>query len=298
MVFCGSLPFFVVESKYAFMEKRLKGKKMKLLRADLHLHTMASDGTWTPEELVLAAKAADLGIIAVTDHESVANVLQTEELSQAAGIKFYRGVEISTTYGNHCYHVLGYGIDVTDKRLLELLNYNTYLLEKKDEDSILVLINKGWPINIDDYHNYTYDRRRGGFKALIYLQDKGLCTGVDDFFKHIFTSDNELCFPEFGTIGETIDIIHNAGGKAFLAHSASDFHGPGLDITLGVLGNEKFDGFECYHSGHNLEDTANLVRYCHEHNKLISGGSDCHGTFVPSRTIGIPEIYENDIKME
>ena len=89
---------------------------------------------------------------------------------------------------------------------------------------------------MDDYHNYIYDRRRGGFKSLIYLQDKGLCTGVDDFFKHIFTSDNELCFPQFGTIGETIDIIHNAGGKAFLAHSASDFHGITIVITFYNLG--------------------------------------------------------------
>jgi 3',5'-nucleoside bisphosphate phosphatase len=271
---------------------------MELLRVDLHLHTTASDGTWTPEALVTAAQKAGLGIISVTDHESVANVLETEKLCRGAGIKFYRGVEISTTYGNHCYHVLGYGIDIANKKLLSLLDYNTYLLEKKDEDSISVLINKGWPITIDDYQNYTYDRCRGGFKALLYLQDRGFCTGVDDFFRHIFTTGNGLYFPEFNSISETIDIIHNAGGKAFLAHSASDFHGPGLDITLGVLGKEKFDGFECYHSGHSLEDTASLVRYCHEHNKLISGGSDCHGTFVPGRIIGRPEIYECDIRME
>ena len=51
--------------------------------------------------------------------------------------------------------------------------------------------------------------------------------------------------------------------KALETKMAIENHGPGLDITLGVLGEEKFDGFECYHSGHNLEDTANLVRYCH-----------------------------------
>jgi len=271
---------------------------MKLLRADLHLHTTASDGTWTPEELVLAAQKAGLKIMAVTDHESVANVLTTENLAAKAGIKFYRGVEISTTYGDHSYHILGYDIDVTNKNLLELLQHNTNLLEKKDEDSISVLIAKGWPITMKDYHSYSYDRRRGGFKSINYLQDRGLCKDIEDFFRHIFTENNDLCFPQFPTIEEAIQVIHAAGGKAFLAHSASDFHGAGLDITLAVLGDKSFDGFECYHSGHSLEDTATLVKYCHDHNSLISGGSDCHGTFVPSRIIGLPIIYEKDIRME
>jgi len=271
---------------------------MTLLRADLHLHTTASDGTWMPEEVVLAAKKAGIGIMAVTDHESIDNVLATEKLAVNMGIKFYRGVEISTTYGENSYHVLGYGIDVTNKGLLELLQHNTYLLEQKDEDSIAVLVDKGWPITLKDYHAYSYDRGRGGFKSVNYLQDKGLCKGVDDFFKDIFTKNNDLEFPQFPAIDETIKIIHAAGGSAFLAHSASDFHGLGLEITLSALSGQNFDGFECYHSGHSVEDTATLVRHCLEHNKLISGGSDCHGTFVPSRRIGLPVIYENDIRME
>lgn len=271
---------------------------MKLLRADLHLHTTASDGTWTPEEVILAAQNAGVGIMAVTDHESIANVLATEKLAIKAGIKFYRGVEISTTYGEHSYHVLGYGIDVKNKELLELLRHNTNLLERKDEESISVLINKGWSIDMNDYRGYDYDRRRGGFKSVNYLQDRGLCRGVDDFFAHIFTENNDLRFPKFPSIEETIQIIHAAGGKAFLAHGASEFHGPGLKSTLSDLEQQNFDGFECYHSGHSLEDTAALVKYCHEHNCLISGGSDCHGTFVPSRIIGQPAIYERDICME
>ena len=69
---------------------------MDLIRADLHLHSTASDGTWLPHELVAAARAANLGAMAVTDHESVANVEETEKYAAEAGIKFLRGVEIST----------------------------------------------------------------------------------------------------------------------------------------------------------------------------------------------------------
>ena len=68
---------------------------MDLIRADLHLHSTASDGTWLPQELVAAAKQANLGAIAVTDHESVANVEQTEEYALEAGMQFLRGVRCS-----------------------------------------------------------------------------------------------------------------------------------------------------------------------------------------------------------
>lgn len=64
------------------------------MQVDLHIHSTASDGTWTPPEVVAAALAAGLGAIAVTDHDSVANVAATHELAVAAGLKFIPGAEI------------------------------------------------------------------------------------------------------------------------------------------------------------------------------------------------------------
>ncbi|MGL5206924.1 MAG: PHP domain-containing protein [Acidaminococcaceae bacterium] len=270
---------------------------MEFIRADLHLHSTASDGTWLPQQLVAAAKQAKLGAIAVTDHESVANVAETEAYARQAGVQFLRGVEISTTKHETCFHVLGYGIDITDRRLLELLNHNESLLAKKDEDSISILAEKGWPVCMTEFQSYEHDRGRGGWKALSYLQDKGLCSDIMDFFNRIFTQENALGFPVFPTIAETIDIIHNAGGVAILAHAASEMHGPGLLSTMDEMALEKFDGFECYHSGHNAEDTRTLLAYCQQNNLLISGGSDSHGDFVKSRIIGNPEIFTKNLNL-
>ncbi|MCD7873424.1 MAG: hypothetical protein LUH17_00160 [Acidaminococcaceae bacterium] len=94
-----------------------------------------------------------------------------------------------------------------------------------------------------------------------------------------------------------MDAIHGAGGVALCAHAASSFHGPGLAATLLELAKEDFDGFECYHSGHSREDTAALLTYCRQHQLLISGGSDCHGSFVPSRTLGRPVIDSRDLNL-
>lgn len=269
------------------------GEKMR--KVDLHIHSTASDGTWTPQELVNAAQAAGLGLIAVTDHDSTANVAETMRIASANGIKCLPGVEVCSTKDGMSFHILGYGIDTANKPLQELLAHNTYLLEKKDDDSVQLLIKQGWPLDFKEFQNYTYDRRRGGWKSLAYLIDKGLCSGVNDFFKRIFTAENDLGFPEFPPISEVIAAIHGAGGAALCAHAASAFHGPGLAQTLVELIEEPFDGFECYHSGHSEEDTQLLLTHCRVEGMLISGGSDCHGSFVPTRHLGKPDVYETDI---
>lgn len=151
------------------------------MQVDLHIHSTASDGTWTPPEVVAAALAAGLGAIAVTDHDSVANVAATHELAVAAGLKFIPGAEICSTKDDFCFHILGYGIDVTNKQLMDLLEHNERLLNSKDDESIKMLIERGWPLDFEEFLRYDYDRRRGGWKALAFLQDKGLCGDVNDF---------------------------------------------------------------------------------------------------------------------
>lgn len=264
-------------------------------RVDLHIHSCASDGTWTPTELVAAAQSAGLGAIAVTDHDCVANVDAVMRAAKDAGLHCLTGVEVCSTKDEFSFHILGYGIDTQNKALLDLLAHNDGLLRQKDDDSIKILIKHGWPLDFDEFEHYSYNRCRGGWKALAYLEDKGLCKGVQDYFAHIFTAENELGFPVFPSIAEVVNIIHGAGGVALCAHAASSFHGPGLAKTLLELMSEPFDGFECYHSGHSPEDTRVLLAHCRSEGMLISGGSDCHGRFVPGRPLGQPEIYDGDL---
>jgi predicted metal-dependent phosphoesterase TrpH len=266
-------------------------------RVDLHIHTIASDGSWTPRQAVDAAKKAGLGVMAVTDHDSVDSVAAAREAAREAGIVCYTGVEICSTYEGHCFHILGYGMDIDHPLFREHLAYNTELLERTDEEAIGKLGREGWPVSIEEYRAYRYDPARGGFKALFYLVDKGLCRDVKDFFSRIFVKERGLDFPVFPTIEETVATIHQAGGVALLAHPASHFHGPGLRETLHAVSKKPLDGFECYHTAHNKPDTAALVEFCREHHKLISGGSDCHGRFVDGRIIGQPVILEDQIHL-
>lgn len=260
------------------------------MRADLHIHTTASDGTWDPAELVRHVAAEGIGVFAVTDHDCTDNVAEAERLARADRLHFLPGVELNATKDGHNFHILGYGIDIRNGALQDLCSHNRCLLEKKDEDSIRRLEERGWDVSLREFANYDYDRHRGGWRALAYLQDKGLCGDVNDFFQRIFTAENRLGFPDFPGIGEVVRVIHAAGGAAVCAHLASTFHGAGMQEYLPRLKEEALDGFECYHSGHTPGNSRLLAVFCRRHGLYISGGSDCHGAFVPTRHLGQPFV--------
>ncbi len=264
---------------------------------DLHLHTFASDGTWGPEEVVAAALKANVGMVAVTDHDNIDNVAPTQKVAKEAGLKFIPGVEICATKGEAQFHILGYGIDLTNKRLWDLIHYNELIFLKQDEYGIKLLEDAGWPVSLKEFERYVYNRRRGGFPALNYLIDLGLCRDVDDFFSRIFRKTVPWEYPIFTSVSNVVSVIHEAGGIAICAHAASGFHGPGVHNNLNILADEKLDGFECYHSGHSAEGTEILLEHCHKHGLYISAGSDCHGDFVKTRHIGVPKVEHTQINL-
>ena len=149
-------------------------------KVDLHLHTIASDGSWTPREAVLAAKKAGLGIMAVTDHDSLGSVAPVMKLAPKEGIEVIAGVEMCSTYEGRCFHILGYGFDCSNPILLAHLAHNRRLLEETDERAIGILSEEGWPVSIKEYRAYVYDPRRGGFKALFISSIRAMpgCKGL------------------------------------------------------------------------------------------------------------------------
>ncbi len=267
------------------------------VRVDLHIHTTASDGTWMPAETVAAVRAAGVGLFAVTDHDTAASVALTARLAAAAGLDFLPGVEISVTLAGHLFHVLGYGIDPEGAVLQRILVANTALMEEVDHDSIRKLVAAGFPVDYAEFCAYHHDPGRGGWKSLSYLIDKGLCTGVGDFFAELFNAKRGIVFPDFPHPAEAIAAIKAAGGVPVLAHPGSDFHGPALEETLEMFAAEDIEGVECFHLCHDAATTRRAVEWCDRRDLLITGGSDCHGGFVPARRLGVPEIRLGQLRL-
>lgn len=260
------------------------------MKVDLHIHTTASDGSWSPRELVAEVIAAGIGLFAVTDHDSIDNLSETRILAEQADLLFVSGVEICSTLRGQQFHLLGYGFDPLSPVLISLLKKNTELMEQADEESIRKLIAQGLPIDYDEYQAYQHNPKRGGWKSLSYLTDKGLCTDVKGFFANLFSAERGIVFPDFPPPREIIETIHQAGGKAVLAHPGSAFHGAQLEETLDYFADEAIDGVECFHPCHDKATSAQALDWCRRHGLLVTGGSDCHGSFVPERRLGLPEI--------
>lgn len=267
------------------------------MKVDLHIHTTASDGSWTPEKLVAEVHKAGIGLFAVTDHDTVRNIPLARQLAAEAGIAFLSGVEISTTVAGRSFHILGYGIDPAAEGLQRILRHNTELLEEVDRDSIRKLIANGFAIDYEEYCAYRHDPARGGWKSLSFLIDKGFCRDVQDFFGNLFTPEKGLAFPVYLPPREVIGAIKAAGGMAILAHPGSDFHGPALEETLDHFGHEEITGVECFHPGHNEATTRRVLAWSRKNGLLITGGSDCHGTFVPQRHLGVPFVQLEQLRL-
>jgi len=260
------------------------------MKADLHLHTNASDGTWSPEALVDNIIRAEIGIFAVTDHDSVENVITVADLVKGTDLKFIRGVEVNTVENGHIFHILGYNIDPEDKFLNEILLKNRNVMDERDERSIKLLQKMDYPVAPEEFAAYENNTERGGWKALNYTIDKGLCSTYKEFFKLFGDKRKGPGIEDCAKPETAISAIKSAGGIPVLAHPGSGLYGNNPRETVSLAIEMGVEGVECFHPENGEEATEYCLELCRRENLFITGGSDCHGTFVKERWLGKPDI--------
>lgn len=260
------------------------------MKVDLHLHTSASDGTWSPEDLIKNIIDSGIEIFSVTDHDSVENIEAVSGLAREESLTFFKGVEINTFKDGQVFHILGYNIDTNDETLNNILLKNRVFLEERNEESITVLSEKGHPVSRDEYNGYRNNPGRGGWKALNYAIDKGLCRTYKDFFT-LFGENREL-LPVDGFVKPeaAISSIKEAGGITVLAHPGSGVYGSDYYYVVTAALDMGIEGIECYHPENRPRVTEYCLEICKNNRLYITGGSDCHGDFVKERRLGKPVI--------
>jgi predicted metal-dependent phosphoesterase TrpH len=266
------------------------------LRVDLHLHTTASDGRWTPEELVDQVQRAGIGVFAVTDHDALGGLAPTAALMRGSGLRFLPGVELSARLDGQVYHLLAYGFDPADPALNDFVEANNERLLGASDRALCMLAEAGYPVCVEEYKAYTWDRRRGGWKALNYLIDQGVCRDVHGYFGKLF--GGELRHPEadFPSPEEVMAVARGAGGVVVLAHPGAGFYN-GLDESrLDELVEMGLRGLECYSFHHDPAMTQAFLDYCRNRELLITGGSDCHGGFA-GRALGVPPVHYDSLRL-
>jgi predicted metal-dependent phosphoesterase TrpH len=266
------------------------------MRADLHIHTTASDGCWGPERVVAEVQARSIGLFAVTDHDVIDNVAPVEALARDAGLAFLRGVEVSSWLDEHYFHILAYGFEPDASSFFALLRENRAKMMESNREVIHGLIARGYPIDPDDFETYSYDQFRGGWKALNFLIDRGFCTGVKDYFGDLGIGPSKV-FRTFPHPAEVIALIEEAGGVPVLAHPGATLKDVGVTAeTLQPLLDFGIAGVECYHRYNDEATTRFCLDWCARHDLIVTVGSDCHGGLV-NRELGFPPTDTADLRL-
>lgn len=242
---------------------------------DLHLHTRFSDGTDAPAAML--ERAAELGFraAAITDHDTVGGVAEALRAAQTLGLDFLSGVEISASFANKELHVTGLGIRLDFPPLLEELDtLRKHRAERAAE--ILARLNAlGIAIDPEDLEARAKGAAIGRLHIAQELHAKGITKTVQKAFDQYIGGGRDAFISKVSADCETaLELIHAAGGLAFLAH-------PGIgkvsSARLTQLLQLPFDGIEAYHSKHTPGQVTAFLQIAAERHLLISGGSDCHG---------------------
>lgn len=262
---------------------------------DMHIHTTASDGTCTPEEVLDLIIKNNIGLFSITDHDTIEGNLKIKD-KIPDDICYIIGSEISSTYNGDEYHITAYDFDYNNGRLKELLAFNIKQRDEFNTKIVQYVERVGMLEDVGDYFLYEDDPKKGGWDSLNYLLDKNIVKDLGEYFNIIKLSNKKLIFKH---PKEVIDVIRAAGGYSFLAHPSA--YEKGIKLSLGVLKEWKdygISGIECYSPYlENIEDANHYINFCKEHNLMISAGSDCHGEFN-DRTIGVPKVSLDKIKLD
>lgn len=255
---------------------------------DLHVHSTASDGTYTPAELVQLAVSAGLSAFALTDHDTIAGISEAKLAATDCNCEVISGVELSCDYNGREVHMVGLFIDETDPALqAELASFNERRIERNKE-MVRRLQAEGLAITYEGLLADNHDRviTRGNIAK--YLVDHQLVRDNPTVFSR-YLGDDCRCFVPREKIspGQAIRIIHAAGGLAILAHPLLyHMNLEQLRDFLALLKTDGLDGMEAIYSTFQPGDERNMKRIAGELDLLISGGSDFHGSNKPHIRLG------------
>jgi predicted metal-dependent phosphoesterase TrpH len=255
---------------------------------DLHTHTTASDGTYSPTELVAEAARRGVRVLAITDHDSTEGL--PEALAEAEShrpLEILAGIEINCDVEGAEIHILGYLMD------WQAPWFQDFCREQRRERRERVyrmaerLAALDMPIDPDEVFAIVKEGSAGRPHVAQVMVAKGYVKTVREAFDKYLGSGKPGHVPRKKlTPEDAVRLIRKAGGVPVFAHPGladRDELIPGL-IAAGMM------GIECYYTEHSAAQRAAYVQICHDHDLVATGGSDFHGPKVRAATLGSPAV--------
>ena len=245
-------------------------------RVDLHVHTNASDGRYSPSEIVKMAALADISVLGITDHDTVAGLDAAIEAAKGfPNFKLIPGVEINTDVPSGEAHVLGYFIDYTHPELLSLLSEMRASRHDRAQQMIAKLGALGMPLSWDRVKKIADTDSIGRPHIAKALLEKGYITSFREAFdKYLgFGMPAYVERPKVSPADAT-EVILRANGVPVLAHP---FTVGEPEKMIADLKGHGLVGIEVYYGSYSRSQVANLRGYAQKYSLLPTGGSDFHG---------------------
>ena len=242
--------------------------------ADLHLHTQFSDGTFTPEELVLHAQKGGLSCIALTDHDTVEGCARTAAACAAVKMEFITGAELTAEHQDTEVHIIGYFLDTHNPALLARIATFQAVRQNRIHEMVAALNKMGVPLKVEAVFALANCRSPGRPHVARALVKEKLVGSLDEAFERFLKKNRPAWVPKTKMSAlESVDLIHQAGGLAVMAHPGLN-HNDDIIPDLVAVG---LDGIECFHTKHSTSMSEHYLEIAEKHDLLVTGGSDCHG---------------------
>ena len=244
------------------------------MAVDLHIHTTASDGSLSPEEIVKKAEKLRYKAIAITDHDTVDGLKKALKEAKKRRVEVIPGIEINTEYEGHEVHILGYFIDYTDPNLLKKIEYYKKLRVKRVRKIVNKLNKMGFEIDMNDVLEFAKGPAIGRSHIARAMRKKDYVQSTSEAFdKYIGIGKPAYVNRERMSPEKSIKLIKQCGGIPVLAH-------PGLvgsDQVVKKIIEFGVKGLEVFYYEHSKGQEEKYRTMARENNLIVTGGSDDHG---------------------
>lgn len=255
---------------------------------DLHVHSNASDGSYSPSDLVNYALQKKLTAIALTDHDTIAGIERAQNAAVGKNITVIPGVELSTEYNGHEIHLLGLFLDTNNKEFIKYLELFHQERVDRNKKMVTLLQQNGISITIETLQEMFQDAVLTRAHFARYLYEHHYVSSITQAFERYLGEGCSCYVPRKKVTPQTaIEVIRMADGYPILAHPLL-YHMGNNELYPFILECKAFglSGIEAIYSLHSKEEEAMLIDFARENNLLITGGSDFHGLNKPDIDLG------------
>lgn len=243
--------------------------------AELHTHTVHSDGVLTPEQLVEAAVEAGLCALAVTDHDTLGAIPAARAAATDRDLELIAGIEFSSAWGDVDLHLLGLFVDETDPGIRRAAERYHEVRRERARNMLAALERLDVAVEMEAVERISGPGSIGRPHVAQALVEAGHVGDPDEAFARYIGVGRPGWVPKPGIdAGEVCDRVHAAGGIAVLAHPASSRVSTRVIEELAERG---VDGVETRHPRHSRGQADHLERLARRLSLLTTSGSDYHG---------------------